>query len=179
MLRGSAADRGTRLCRDWAYRRSGRCRMASASPSAGQASRPSMIAEICSPSIVSYCSSACAILCSLSMFVVSISRALPYAVSITLRTTSSILRAVSSDTCLCCVTERPRKTSSSSSLYVIGPSSGDRPYFVAMSRASAVARWMSFDAPVVTLSSPNMISSATRPPYRLARRLSRNVFEWL
>ena len=31
------------------------------------------------------------------------------------------------------------------------------------------------EAPVVTLSSPKTISSATRPPYRLARRLSSSV----
>ena len=34
-----------------------------------------------------------------------------------------------------------------------------------MLRAILVARSMSFDAPVVTLSSPKISSSATRPPY--------------
>src|SRR5579875_3331797 len=42
-------------------------------------------------------------------------RARVYAASITPRTAMSILRAVSSDTFLCWVTERPRNTSSSSS----------------------------------------------------------------
>src|SRR5690606_41617508 len=54
----------------------------------------------------------------------------------------------SSDLLLCCVTERPRNTSSSSSPKVIGPSS-DRPHLVTMLRAILVARSMSLEAPVV------------------------------
>ena len=72
------------------------------------------------------------------------------------RTSSSIACAVTSDTCLCCVTLRPRNTSPWSSVYVSGPSLSDRPHFVTMLRAISVARSMSLDAPVVTDSAPKI-----------------------
>ncbi len=43
------------------------------------------------------------------------------------------------------------------------------PNWVTIRRASPVARSMSFPAPVVILSAPKMISSATRPPKNIAR----------
>src|SRR3569832_2956433 len=73
-----------------------------------------------------------------------------------------MVRAVSSASILCCVTECPKNTSPCSSLEVIGPSFSDRPHLVTMLRAISVVRWMSFDAPVVTISGPKINSSVFR-----------------
>ena len=76
---------------------------------------PAMMSLICCSSIVSYLMSACAIASSLSRFVSRMFCAFLYAVSMTRRTSTSMTCAVSSDTCLCCVTWRPRNTSPLSS----------------------------------------------------------------
>src|SRR3546814_16117292 len=83
-----------------------------------------------------------------------------------LRTSSSIVCAVSSDTLLVCVTDLPRKTSLLSSAYARGPSLVDRPHFVTMLRAIPVARPMSLLAQVVTFSGQQITSSAIPPPNR-------------
>ncbi len=52
------------------------------------------------------------------------------------------------------------------------PKRSERPHLVTMLRSSSVTPSMSFEAPVVTCSTPKMSSSATRPPKRLEIWLS-------
>ena len=76
----------------------------------------------------------------------------------------SIVSAVLSETVFCWDTDLPRKISFSSSAYASGPSFVDKPHLVTMLLASPVALSISFEAPVVTASSPKISSSATLPP---------------
>ena len=83
------------------------------------------------------------------------------AVSTSLSTSSSMTCAVRSEYLRGC---RPSITvvCSSSSPHLIAPSWAEKPYWVTIVRAMAVAFSMSLDAPVV--GSWNTISSAVRPP---------------
>src|SRR6266487_6474540 len=85
-------------------------------------------------------------------------------------TSVSTSSAVRSEISRLWTTSRPRKISASRSPIAIGPIVSLMPYCVTMRRATSVACWMSCDAPVVTFSGPNTSSSATRPPYAMARR---------
>ena len=70
-----------------------------------------------------------------------------------------------SDTFFCCDTDLPRKTSCSLASYAKKPSLSERPHSVTILLAVSVTILMSELAPVVTLSLPNIISSAIRPPH--------------
>mmetsp|Transcript_20828 Transcript_20828/g.47588 ORF Transcript_20828/g.47588 Transcript_20828/m.47588 type:complete len:233 (-) Transcript_20828:965-1663(-) len=58
------------------------------------------------------------------------------------------------------------------------PTTSDMPSCVTMACATCVHCWKSFEAPVVTLSFPLMISSARRPPSATHMRFSKNSLEY-
>src|SRR5207302_1255315 len=84
---------------------------ASSQPAGGLGILPAMRSFSCSSSMVSYFMSASAIVCSLSRELVRIWRARWQLRSLTRRICSSMACAVTSETCLCCVTPRPRHAS--------------------------------------------------------------------
>jgi len=104
-----------------------RARGGEASPPPTLIASPRNNALTSSPESVSYSSSALAIVWRSSRCSVRIRRADPSPSSIRRRISSSISLAVASETFLRWVTEWPRKTSSSLSLYLIGPSFSDMP----------------------------------------------------